>query len=180
MKKIKKQTACGNPLKLDLGCGKNKQPGFLGVDNISFDGVDLVHDLRTPWPWEKESVQEVYCSHFLEHLTNAERVHFYNELYRVLKKDAKASIIVPHWSSGRAYGDPTHQWPPVVEFSFYYLDKGWREVNAPHCGLVCDFLATWGYSLAPLWNTRSQETQMFGVNHYREVAQDLMATLVKR
>lgn len=167
-------------MKLDLGCGKTKQAGFIGVDTISFDGVDVVHDLRTPWPWESETVEEVYCSHFLEHLTNTERIHFWNELYRVLKKDAKAQIIVPHWSSGRAYGDPTHQWPPVVEFAFYYIDKAWREVNAPHCGLTCDFLATWGYSLHPVWQTRNQETQMFAINHYREVAQDLMVTVTKR
>lgn len=167
-------------VRVDLGCGKNKKDGFIGVDNISFDGVDVVHDLRTQWPWEKESVEEVHCSHFLEHLTNAERVHFWNELYRVMKPGAKAQIIVPHWSSGRAYGDPTHQWPPVVEFSFYYLDKGWREGNAPHCGLECDFQATWGYSVHPSWQVRSQESQMFALGHYREVAQDLICTVTKR
>lgn len=32
-------------LKLDLGCGKNKIAGFLGVDRRRFDGVDLVTDL---------------------------------------------------------------------------------------------------------------------------------------
>ncbi len=180
MKKIKKKAAPSTPLKLDLGCGPNKREGFTGVDNISFPGVDVVHDLRTPWPWEKESVEEVHASHFLEHLTNDQRVHFWNELYRALKPGAKASIIVPHWSSGRAYGDPTHQWPPVVEFAFYYLDKGWREQNAPHCGLTCDFLATWGYNIHPEWQARNQETQMFGVSHYREVAQDLVATVTKR
>ena len=196
-------------MKLDLGCGKNKREGFIGVDNISFDGVDVVMDLCARnvdgkdeadryragvqtgepthswaefkgWPWEKESIEEVYCSHFLEHLTNPERVHFWNELYRVMKLGAKAQIIVPHWSSGRAYGDPTHQWPPVVEFSFYYLDKGWREVNAPHCGLECDFQATWGYSVHPSWQVRSQESQMFALGHYREVAQDLICTVTKR
>jgi hypothetical protein len=180
MKKIKKKKAVVEFLKLDLGCGPNKRAGFLGVDNISFSGVDLVHDLRTPWPWEKESVEEVHCSHFLEHLTNDQRVHFWNELYRVMKVGAKAQIIVPHWSSGRAYGDPTHQWPPVVEFSFYYLDKGWREVNAPHCGLTCDFLATWGYNIHTAWQARNQEAQMFALNHYRDVAQDLIATVTKR
>lgn len=167
-------------IRLDLGCGKNKKEGFTGVDNISFDGVDVVYDLRTPWPWEKESIDEVHSSHFLEHLSNEERVHFYNELHRVLKPGAKATIVVPHWGSGRAYGDPTHQWPPVVEFSFYYLDKGWREANAPHCGLTCDFHAIWGHSIAPIWNTKHQEAQAFAVNHYREVAQDLICTLTKR
>lgn len=167
-------------LKLDLGCGPNKRDGFHGVDNISFPGVDTIHDLRRTWPWGKESVSEVHCSHFLEHLTGTERIHFYNELYRVLVPGGTAQVIVPHWSSGRAYGDLTHQWPPVVEFSFYYLDKNWRAVNAPHCGLSCDFMATWGYSVAPAWQAKNQETQMFGLSHYREVAQDLIVTLVKR
>jgi hypothetical protein len=180
MKKTKVKKNDVAPLKLDLGCGPNKREGFTGVDAIKFPNVDLVHDLRKVWPWKDNTVDEVHCSHFLEHLTGTERIHFYNELYRVMKSEAKAQIIVPHWSSGRAYGDLTHQWPPVVEFSFYYLDKGWRSVNAPHCGLECDFLATWGYSITPQWQAKNQETQMFGVNHYREVAQDLIATLVKR
>ena len=57
------------PFKLDLGCGKNKQAGFVGVDERAFEGVDVAHDLRRPWPWSDSSVDEVHCSHFLEHLT---------------------------------------------------------------------------------------------------------------
>lgn len=184
MSKKHKKRIVGSPsastLKLDLGCGPHKREGFHGVDALSFPGVDTVHDLRNPWPWATDSVSEVHCSHFLEHLTGAERVHFWNELYRVLKLNAMAQIIVPHWSSGRAYGDPTHQWPPVVEFAFYYLDKKWREQNAPHCGLACDFHATWGYSLVPAWQAKAQEAQLFAMTHYREVAQDLIATVTKR
>ena len=33
-------------LKIDLGCGTNKRPGFFGVDRRAFDGVDGVTDLR--------------------------------------------------------------------------------------------------------------------------------------
>lgn len=68
----------------------------------------------------------------------------------------------------------------MVEFSFYYLDKAWREVNAPHCGLTCDFHAQWGYAIGAPWNSRSEDVQAFAVNHYREVAQDLVATVTKR
>jgi len=168
--------------RLDLGCGPNKREGFAGVDILPFDGkVDHVYDLRKiPWPWKSDSVDEAHSSHFVEHLTGAERIGFFNELHRVLHKDAKATIIVPHWSSGRAYGDVTHQWPPVVEFFWYYLDNGWRAANAPHVGFNCDFLATWGYSVAPTWQTRNQETQIFALNHYREVAQDMICTLQAR
>lgn len=180
MKRKLKEVEVTKLLKLDLGCGKNKQPGFHGVDIKDFAEIDQQCDLTKPWPWEDGSVSEVYCSHFLEHLDSEGRIHFFNELYRVLMKDGKATIITPHWKSGRAYGDLTHQWPPVVEFFWYYLDKKWREVNAPHLDLKCDFGCTWGYSLAYPWSLKNQEAQGFALNHYTEVAQDMICTATKR
>lgn len=168
-------------LRLDFGCGPNKKEGFVGVDSIKFKGVDVVFDLsKGRWPWKDNSVDEVHASHFLEHLTGKERIVFFNEMFRVLKKGSGALITVPHWSSGRAYGDVTHQWPPVVEFFWYYLDKDWRTQNAPHCPFTCDFSVTWGYSISPEFQVKNQEQQNFGVSHYREVAQDMIATAVKK
>jgi hypothetical protein len=167
-------------LKLDLGCGLRKREGFTGVDVRKFEGVDVVADLRKPWPWADGSVGEAFSSHFLEHLPGAERIHFFNELHRVLAPEATAQIVVPHWSSERAYGDPTHQWPPVVFFSFYYLNKAWRTANAPHTGYTCDFDTTGGNSLGEPWTCKSQETQMFAQTHYLNVSQDLVATVKKR
>jgi hypothetical protein len=127
------------PTKLDLGSGSKKKEGFHGVDQYKMDGVDTVLKIGTAkWPFADNSIEEAYSSHFLEHLTAQERVHFYNELYRVLKAGAKATIITPHWASNRAYGDPTHQWPPVAEMSFYYLKKEWRESS----GIRTDTSAT--------------------------------------
>ena len=38
---------------LDLGCGKNKIKGSIGLDNVSLDDVDIVHDiLNIPYPLE--------------------------------------------------------------------------------------------------------------------------------
>lgn len=34
------------PIKLDIGCGKNKRAGFIGVDIYDFEGVDIVADVR--------------------------------------------------------------------------------------------------------------------------------------
>lgn len=169
------------PLKLDLGAGKNKREGFKGVDVRPFEGVDIVADLTKEWPWADSSVEEVHCSHMVEHLTAPQRIHFCNELYRVLKPGAKATIIAPHWSSCRAYGDMTHQWPPVSEFWFYYLDKGWRAVNAPHNDTyVCDFVCTWGYNMHPGVSARNQEYQQHAVTFFKEAIQDIVATWVKR
>ena len=172
-------------MKLDIGCGTRKQEGFIGVDIKDFPGVDHVMDAGSdPWPWENDSVDEIWCSHFLEHLTAQQRIHFVNEAWRVLKVGAKATIITPHWSSNRAYGDLTHQWPPVSEMWYMYLNKDWRKDNAPHNDFYkCHFDATWGYSLNgdPRFNllNRSPEAQAFWLTFYKEAAQDTIATIVK-
>jgi len=169
-------------LKLDLGCGKNKAPGYTGVDAIAFEGVDVVADLRRRWPWSDGSVAEIRASHFVEHLTAPERIHFVNEAYRVLEKGGKLQIIVPHWNSTRAYGDLTHQWPPVCEFWLFYLNAEWRKVNAPHdLDYTCDFDGnpTWGYAPSAALVGRSYEYVQFALQHYREAAADMMATVTK-
>ncbi len=168
-------------LKLDIGCGKNKRPGFAGVDAIDFPGVDHVLDVRkTPWPFVADSVQEVYCSHFVEHLTGAERVGFFNELYRVMAWEATARVIVPSWTNDCAYGDPTHQWPPVSGWMVFYLEKSWRDRNAPHVGYTCDFDGRTATSSEQWLNTQNQDVKTFAVQHYVNSASELIFTLVKR
>jgi SAM-dependent methyltransferase len=111
-------------LRLDLGCGKSKREGFFGIDRRKFEGVDGVTDLtKKHWLFERselgglklqpaslegcsgfvlpnDSVSEVHCSHFLEHLEHnqrrPERVRFMNELWRVLIPGGTAMIITPH------------------------------------------------------------------------------------
>ena len=176
------------PIKLDIGCGPNPKDGFEGVDQYPFDGkVKHVLDIRKGLSkWKDGTVEEVHCSHFLEHLNAVERCHFLNELYRVMKPGAKAMIVVPHWASCRAYGDPTHAWPPISEFFWYYLDRVWRAGNAPHAdkkvwadGYDCDFLATWGYSMHPSIVSRSQDFQQFAMQNYKESCMDTICTLTK-
>lgn len=174
-------------LKLDLGSGKNKRAGFLGVDRRKFAETDVVADLTDPWPWADNSVEEINMSHVLEHFTGLERVHIFNEMYRVLIPGGKASIITPHWASNRAYGDFTHCWPPVSEMLYFYVAKSWRDVNAPDNdaewnpeGYRCDFDVTWGYGLRQDLLTRNTEYQMFALGNYKEAAQDLIATLTSK
>lgn len=166
--------------RLDLGCGKNPAPGFVGVDSRDF-GQEIVADLRKPWPFQSNSVEEVNCSHFVEHLTACERIHFSNELYRILVPGGKAQVVVPHWNSPRAYGDLTHQWPPITEWWFLYLNKGWRESQAPHNDeYTCDFEITYGYSLRADLATRSQDYQQYAMLNYKDACQDIISTWVRK
>ena len=178
--KAAKKVAVAAELKLDFGCGKNVREGFEGVDIRDFGQKHTV-DLRKKWPWKDESVSEAHCSHFIEHMTADERIHFVNELHRVLKPGSKCQIIAPHWASCRAYGDLTHQWPPISEFWFYYLSVAWRKDNAPHNdGYTCDFEVTWSYNLHPALGARNQEFQSNAVTWYKEAAQDVVATFTKK
>jgi len=168
-------------MKLDFGCGPNPKEGFEGVDIREFGGkVKHVLDLRGKWPWEDNSVDEAYSSHFIEHLEPQERIHFANELYRVLKSKSTCTIITPHWSSARAYGDLTHKWPPVSEFWLLYLNEEWRKNNAPHNDeYTCNFSFTHGYTLHPTIAVRNIEFQQFAASFYKEAMQDLIFTLIK-
>lgn len=166
-------------MKLDIGCGKNCKEGFEGIDAIDFGQKHVGNATDILKSFEENTVEEVYCSHFIEHLTWPERVDFLNELYRVMQVGAKCTLILPHWNSCRYYGDPTHK-EPMSEFAFYYLAKEWREQNAPHVDYTCDFEAVWGYSMHPSVVTRNQEYQQFAMANYKEAIMDVHATLTKK
>jgi SAM-dependent methyltransferase len=193
------------PLKLDLGCGNGdrKAQGFTGVDIDRRPGVEVVCDLGRPaWPWADSSVDEVMCSHMLEHIPAKDldftllidwdkrqhhlikhvtrpRITFFNELYRVMKNGAKAVFITPHWCSARAFGDITHEWPAVCEMFWMYLSPEWRKANTPHLDeFKCDFTATFGYSLRGDLGLRSPEHVQHALMTQKEAAQDMQTTLV--
>ncbi len=55
-------------LKLDLACGQNPKEGFEGVDLYAANAKHRVDLFKFPFPWEDNSVSEIHCSHFIEHL----------------------------------------------------------------------------------------------------------------
>lgn len=194
-------------MKLDLGCGKNKKgPEWTGVDQINFPGVDLVMNLAgrvhskpcekrmeeeggctcprdrnvfAPWPWADDSVDEAFSSHFIEHLTPSERKHFVEELWRVMKPGATAQIVVPYAFSERAYGDLTHQWPPLVGFWFLYLDANWCAANSAHHTYKANFSIGWGHNLRDDLKARNPEYQQEALGKELNSSMDMIANFTK-
>ncbi|NQU35193.1 MAG: methyltransferase domain-containing protein [Bacteroidetes bacterium] len=93
-------------VKIDLGCGKTKPEGFIGIDIAAGDGVDIVHDLGQGIPMEDSSVDYVRAYDFVEHLPN--KLNTMNEIWRVLKPGGTAEIFVPSTEGSGAFQDPTH------------------------------------------------------------------------
>jgi len=179
-------------LKLDLGCGQNKQAGFTGVDIKKVEGVDIVHDLfKFPWPFKDNSVFEIFCSHFFEHIPSSLRPKFMGEIYRILlspyeddsgnKVGGKCTVICPYFSSMRAVQDFTHEWPPICEASFLYFNKSWRVQNKlTHYDIHCDFDFTYGYIINPPFSQKHDEAKSFAVAYYTNVVSDIQVILTKR
>ena len=172
------------PVKLDFGSGNNCKDGFEGVDLYADAAKHKVDLFKFPLPWETGSVDEINCSHFIEHLPKDIRWQFFEECYRILKDEGIMQIIVPNWKSERAYGDNSHIWPPITTMTFYYLNKGWREQNKLTYGaydIKCDFDFAVGPSgIYPQFAQRAQEAMMYAVTHYLETYADMWATLTKR
>jgi ubiquinone/menaquinone biosynthesis C-methylase UbiE len=107
--------------KLDLGCGPHKEEGYTGVDKVMLPTVDIVHDLDIyPYPFEDNSVDEVICSHILEHLVDFNKTM--EELYRICKPNALVKVRGPYYKSHYAFGDATHK-HFFTEQSFIYFDS---------------------------------------------------------
>ncbi|MFH0829343.1 MAG: class I SAM-dependent methyltransferase [Candidatus Kerfeldbacteria bacterium] len=108
---------------LNIGCGKTRIPGSIGLDRVHIEGtVDVVHDLNTvPYPFPDSSFDEIHMYHVLEHLN--EPMKKIEELYRILKPEGVVYLRVPHFSSLGAFTDLTHV-RPFGWSSFDCLEKG--------------------------------------------------------
>jgi len=180
---VRAKPKVAQPLKLDLGCGQVKREGFIGVDIAEAPGVDVVHDLtKYPYPFQDNSVEEIHCSHFLEHLTSSQRIRFMEECYRILQKDGRLGIIVPSGMSERFFQDPTHQWPPLVPASFLYFNRKWvmdNKLDHQH-NYKCDYDFGYGFNLDGATANKHEEARAFAIKHYWNATSDLIVNLVKR
>ena len=98
-------------MRLNLGCGANKIPGWVNVDHSAECAPDQVVDLESlPWPWPDDAADEIMLTHVLEHLgaTAAGYIGIVKELWRVCRPGATVTITVPHPRSDDFLNDPTH------------------------------------------------------------------------
>lgn len=89
-------------VKIDLGCGGIKREGFIGLDFVTGPGVDHVLDLtKDRYPFEDNTVDYVFSSHFLEHIESPN--HVFHEIARICRDGAKIEIWTPYAFSNDAF-----------------------------------------------------------------------------
>ena len=149
-------------LKLNLGCGASRMPGFLNVDGEAACKPDMVWNLeQTPWPWADNSVDTITMVHVLEHLGRDPQVYLsiIKEMWRVCVDGAIVHIVVPHHRHDNFYSDPTHV-RPVTALGLTLFDKrqceGWQAGGFSNTPLALytgvDFVIdALQYDLDPVW-----------------------------
>lgn len=110
-------------MNINLGCGMSPIEGYVNVDLMPLENVDVVHNLMDfPYPFEDNSADKISAIDVLEHLDNYtdrsspdKKFHakptvilFMEECYRILKDDGELFVQVPSWDSENFKIDPTH------------------------------------------------------------------------
>jgi SAM-dependent methyltransferase len=109
-------------IRLDIGCGGNCTPNWVGMDIRPIEGIDIVHDVQIfPWPIPDNIVLQAICSHLWEHIEPKNRIKFMDEIWRVMKNGGQLLLSAPYASSFGASQDPTH-YPCPNEATFTYFD----------------------------------------------------------
>lgn len=108
-------------MNLNLGCGKKRIAGFIGLDKIKTEATDVIHDLNVfPYPFADNYAKEIIMDNVIEHLDDVMAVM--EELYRLAEPNAIVKINVPYFKSNSAFTDPTHK-HFFTENSFKYFNE---------------------------------------------------------
>ena len=118
---------CDSKLRLDIGCGRMVEKGFIGVDIMPFtDGkgrqvVDVVRDIsKHGLPFCDNSASIIKVADVLDHISPSDIVFVMNELWRVLSPEGFMYGSVGLAGTKTHYKDPTHH-SFFVEQTFDYF-----------------------------------------------------------
>ena len=86
-------------LRLNLGCGKAHYEGFVNIDKEESVKPDLLLDFVTQsFPYEDNSVEDVYFIHTIEHIEEKYHFSILSEIWRVLIPDGQLMVAYPEFS----------------------------------------------------------------------------------
>jgi len=132
---------------LDVGCGRNKQPGAIGIDCNPASRADVLCDLnRTPYPFADNSFDRVLALHVIEHVDDV--IGTMEEFHRLARPGGTVRIVTPHYTDFSSFCDPTHR-SHLNSFSFRYFgpDHGgfgyYSEARFREISLRVKLLAFW-------------------------------------
>jgi len=165
-----------DPIKVNLGSGKDYRPGYVNIDHSTLWKPDLVHDLETGLPPEIKpgAVSEFIAMDLLEHIHNL--TGLMKACIDALHEGGVLIANVPYDLSYGAWQDPTHvrafnerSWLYYGEWCWYL---GWTESR-----FVLDKMQ---FMLSPLGQRLQQEgVSLDGILLQPRAVDSMLVTLRK-
>lgn len=106
------------PRILDIGCGRGKYPGAIGVDMSSASQADVLCDWTKTLPFADSTFDAVRMIHIIEEVDDIFRM--LAQAHRVAKNGAIVTILTPHYTDHASYCSPAHRWH-LSSFSFWFF-----------------------------------------------------------
>ena len=165
-------------MKLHLGCGRKHLEGWANVDVNPKANPDICLDLNDEWPWDDNSVDEVYCNHVLEHFTPREYLKILGKMYRVCKHAAILRINVPYVSNSRYNQVNPYHLTHFNEFSFHFFDSKKMKKGPYHSQTEIE-LKEKSIELVyfPEWRNKPEDKKTHARKHYWNVVKEIKFVL---
>jgi SAM-dependent methyltransferase len=135
-----------SPVILDIGCGRKKYPGSIGIDMSSAGQADVLCDWTKTLPFADSSFDKVRMVHIIEEVDDIFRM--LGEAHRVAKPGARVEIVTPHYTDHASYCSPAHRWH-LSSFSFWFFSDQPHEydyyapANFRELGVRVELLRIW-------------------------------------
>lgn len=143
---------------VNLGCGTSIAPGWINLDNspnarlskypqlrwllwklhilsekhykVQWDKEIITQDIRKKLPFADNSIDYLYTSHTLEHITNSDTQKVVRDIFRVLKPGGLVRIVVPDLAFGaRRYLEALQHNAADTEAAPSFLN--WMQLSKP-------------------------------------------------
>jgi predicted SAM-dependent methyltransferase len=133
-------------VRLHIGSGNARLPGWINVDAQRLPGVDVVADVTEGLRFE--NAEAVFCEHFLEHLALDDALRFVAEVHRVLAGGAWLRISTPNldWVWLTHYRlEGTAEERQAAALAINRAFRGWRHQFLWNRELLEEVLAACGF-----------------------------------
>lgn len=111
---------------LDIGCGRKKFPGSVGIDMSAAGQADVLCDWTRTLPFADSSFDQVRMIHIIEEVDDIFRM--LGEAHRVARPGGSVVIVTPHYTDHASYCSPAHRWH-LSSFSFWFLSDQPKEYD---------------------------------------------------
>jgi 2-polyprenyl-3-methyl-5-hydroxy-6-metoxy-1,4-benzoquinol methylase len=128
----------GERVMVNLGSGNRPMSNCINVDRDKSCKPDIIADFDKKLPFKDNSVDYVYTSHVIEHVTDI--FHFMYEIWRICKHGAEVHIVAPNFNYAYWSIQPNH-----VRFIRPAYFESW-DPDWTHRGCCKDFKPTMNHS----------------------------------